>query len=296
MPNQSKSLKQELASRILNDQDTGKEKERKNLISVLKRLGLSSYEVTPGESPDFMVTFNNGDKQSLLACELTNFYGDRRGRKRRSRERRFFSKWQKIALKLRKELDERGLIYTYGALSFAKPTPYVLDSIKDDLLVEELVNISKSHAGKAVLISFPIQDYPILNSLLVTLSLREYPETGILWWCSHIQSGVVPNAKKAIIDIVAQKLALTHSYNWRDASEKWLLIVAEAKGLNDIAIIDDPHIPEEFPHMDFTRIILWERFQDELVQLFPSFVERYDSSLLRRDSEQYPQALIPFVA
>jgi len=143
---------------------------------------------------------------------------------------------------------------------------------------------------------FPIQDFPLLSALLTSLRLYQYPETGILWWCAHLQSDSVADPNDALIHSIATKIDKAQSYNWENATEKWLVIVAEAKGLADLAVLtEDPEISKQFGTVEFTRIILWDRFLDEIIEIFPTFRKLCDSLAQVRHLEYYPESLKPFI-
>jgi hypothetical protein len=299
MTTHQRSIKHALASRGLYEDSSGKQKEIESLAAVLERLGLGSYQIEPSESPDFFVSFKKDNSELVLGCEMTNLYSDSvQGDKTPgSPQRRLFEKWKRIAKALRHQLDQAGLENIYGVLFFKDSSPSALDSCRASELITELVRICKEQPPSSTPIIFPVQGFPLLSKLLTQLGLYQYPEKGILWWCAHLRSGLVSDPGNALINVIAAKSAKAQSYAWKDAAEKWLLIVAEARMVTDtVTGIDDFQLESiaDAP-LGFTRIILWDRFLDEIIELFPVFKKRCDSQAQTRNLENYPEAIRPFI-
>jgi hypothetical protein len=103
-------------------------------------------------------------------------------------------------------------------------------------------------------------EMPILSTLVKRIRVLEEDGEGRLWWPSHIQSGEVPPIDDAIVAAIQAKGKLATSFDWREAEEKWLLLVAEAHGLTDIiGSARDIALPE-LPSFPFTSVVLWDRF------------------------------------
>lgn len=276
----------------------GKEREEAALAAVLHRLGLGEFEIMRSESPDFFVSLKHRAATLCVACEMTTLYSDRpkSGRALGSPQRRFFRKWTDLATRLRCRLDEVGLVNLYGVLDFNIPSPAVLDSVKIDSLIDELVSLCKRHSETRSDLAFPVGGFPLLHSLLSSIRLYQCTEPGALWWCGQLQSGPVPEPTDALIDIIRTKVEKAHSYDWRDVTERLLVVVAEARGTADVAVnIKDPGIRESVPDVEFTTIVLWDRFMDDLVELYPVFAKLCDSTTGMRCLECYPLAFKPFV-
>lgn len=300
MANKLKSYRDSLASRILYDDFTGKEKkleEGKVLEGFLQRIGFGCLKFTDNESPDFFITLSNERSQKTIACELTSFYNDIFD-KRGSKEKRLFEKWKKIARQLRVELDRHGngLEFVYGVLSFKEPTTHVLDLMDVDVLIDELVKITKMNFNFSSITRFPIEGFPLLSRLLDELRLFVYPETGLLWWLAHLQSGSVNNPELALIKIIENKNLEASSYYWKDIEEKWLIIYAESHGLADLAYISqDPEIAKKIKRIQFTRIYLWNKFFEDITELFPSFRKICDSDANVRNKQYLPKSVQLFI-
>jgi len=213
------TLKEELASRALYDHRSGKELERHILEGFLARLQVMSYKVEDSERPDFRITFGNG--QVIVGCELTMFNSDSPlgAQKGGSMERRLHSQWKKFSASLRKELDGNGLLYIYGAVHFADPSLHIFDDFDPKDLQRELVRLcTKVCLTRGVvktIDSFDDIEYPILSKSVHSIYLRDcYPETGILWWCGHLQTGEVKDPTDTLIQVIAAKAAKASSYEW----------------------------------------------------------------------------------
>jgi len=304
MSKESKSIKEALASSILYESATGKTEEIKILHGFLERLGFVDY--TPRdttESPDFFIDFSYQDLQATIAIELTFFYNTlgQENRNFGASEKRFIEQWKRIARRLRQELDKIGgdMKYVYGSLSFQNPGPYALDPVGHDDLIAELLKVTQKNLNKSeriTTIEFPNPDYPTLSSSLKSVALSVWDEEGILWWCSHIQSGTVNDPNDAILRIIRNKNQTAQSYQWNNVNERWLVIYAASEMLSDMAIIaGDFDVSREIPNIEFTRIILWSKFTESITELFPRFQAICDPSKGTRNVECYPLEIQPFV-
>ena len=293
-----KPIKNALASWVLYDDSTGKQKEANSLTAVLARLGLGNYQITSSESPDFLVSFKTDNSEDKLACEVTDFFSDivDNAKNLGSPRKRLFELWKRIAKELRQRLDQAGLENVYGVLFFRDPSPMALNSCRPNQLIKELVKICEKYRGRTEEIVFPVQGFPHLNELLTMLRLFRYPETGILWWCAHLRSGYVDAPEDALLNIIRAKVAKAQSYNWENAVEKWLIIVAEARLLADTAtFFNDPKISKHFEGVEFTRIILWDKFRDDVIEIYPAFRMLCDSHAQIRNFDYYPEVLKPYI-
>ncbi len=298
-----RTLKEELASRVFYDHSSGKNQERHILEGFLARLQLTSYEVEDSERPDFRIIFGNGTV--VVGCELTLFSADFdvRGKKGGSMERRLHSQWEKFATSLRSELDKNGLLFIYGAVHFKNRSYNIFDQVDLELLQKEIVHLCSRvdvarNASKSLDI-FDDTDYPTLNSFADRLYLRDcYPETGILWWCGHLQSGEIapgqlrhgdilltpvnkigerpvvshPEMTEALVRHIAAKAAKASCYEWNQAAQKWLLVYAANTGLKDLAFVaDDPEIVHRITRVPFDAVFLWNKFSEDITELYPHF-------------------------
>ena len=125
MSDEKKSISNELASRVLCEDENGhskKEKEKKYLTAILTRLGLENYCIEESERPDFFIHFKKDLNKVIVACELTNIYSDSmNNEKGGSHKKRLFEKWKRIAQEIQCKLDQEGLEDAYGVLFFKEP-------------------------------------------------------------------------------------------------------------------------------------------------------------------------------
>ena len=125
MSDEKKSISNELASRVLCEDENGhskKEKEKKYLTAILTRLGLENYCIEESERPDFFIHFKKDLNKVIVACELTNIYSDpMNNEKGGSHKKRLFEKWKRIAQEIQCKLDQEGLEDAYGVLFFKEP-------------------------------------------------------------------------------------------------------------------------------------------------------------------------------
>lgn len=111
---------------------------------------------------------------------------------------------------------------------------------------------------------------PFLAHAVDCLYVCVFPsERGLLWWCAHFQSGVVPDSANAVLRAVTEKQHKARSYSWGATKERWLLIYAAGEGLADLAaLVEDPENTTPSP---FTRVFLWDGFSESIHCLSPEF-------------------------
>lgn len=290
-----RSLKYALASRCLYEDWPGdkKKSESTSLLNVFLRLGLTHYKIIEGESPDFLVTFSRGQVKTTIGYELTGLYSD--STIGGSQGKRDFEVWKIIAKKLRKRLDRAGHEHLYGVLYLKGDEGQALKCLGNDGALEELERVCDLYSQNYTDIVFPRSGFPLLNSSLAQVRLFKYDERDLLWWCAHFQSGEVSDPTSALIETVKAKTKRAEKYLWKGADEKWLVIVAESNGLIDLAAnIADPEISKHVSPIGFTRIILWERWNEDVIQLFPAFTKFCDGIAMRCHLEHFPEILLPF--
>ena len=280
---------------------SGKKAKELNIVEgFLERIGLGHFDIDSGESPDFFIAFVKEGRTELLACEITQFYSDDDPDPATSgsRERRFFEIWMRIAQSLREALDKegQGLEFAYGVLQFRQPGPKALDRVDRDKLVTELVHLSKAFFPATETVSFPHKDFPLLSKLISQVRITRNDETGILWRYSHLQSGEVNDPTRRLIQIVKAKNRSALDYAWRDSSLRWLTIYAEAKMLADHAhLTADPLISGTVAGVQFSHIYLWDKFSEDIFEIFPSFRTICNGHEQFRNLDAIPEQLKPFL-
>ncbi len=220
-----KTRKNNFSSKGLYDDSSGKEQEIKVLHGFLKRLQLDHYEVIAGERPDFTVNFALNGQNVSVGCEITYYFADKGSRG--SAQARFVRQWKKFAKSLRVALDNEGQKYKhlYGAIHFNDPDFNIMDRFDNAAFISQIVFAVKHTRSKEHLSNFRKDVLPLLAEHVDHIYLRDTtPETGVLWWPSHLQSGEVPDPTANLLEIMQEKDAVGHAYNWGNVAEKWLLI------------------------------------------------------------------------
>ena len=101
---EKKSLRETLASKILYDTLSGKERERRILVGFLTRLQLNLGEINSNEKPDFFFSLASSSGNLDVACEITEYFSDAGAHG--SLQARFIRQWRRFAIALRARLNE----------------------------------------------------------------------------------------------------------------------------------------------------------------------------------------------
>lgn len=272
-----KSIKSYLASRVLYQDRKGKNKEIKVLENFLKRMKIKNYYIEVSESPDFFIKFNSGE---IIGCELTFFYNDVLGN-HGSEEKRFFEQWRPFSNRLLEQLknNDTNNEKVYGAIHFKCPSYTNLDDINENVFIDEIINIVNKNRSEIVskesltLYNKDFDSFPLFRDNVKKLYLKYFEqENNLFWWCAHLQSGVVKDSVDRVVEIVNNKNDKSLKYKWGNVSYKWLIIFAEALGLNDVAWIKcDPELNHRCKSMQFQAVYLWEQFNEDIIELFPTY-------------------------
>jgi hypothetical protein len=109
-----------------------------------------------------------------------------------------------------------------------------------------------------------------------------------------LKSGEVPPLDGAIVDAVRTKSALAASYDWQNSDERWLLLVAEARGLMDVIggarKID---LPTDLT-VAFTWVLVWDRFSEDLWAVYPQHAVICDGGKQLRRPQLLPERIRRF--
>jgi len=282
-PHNRKRAWQELPSRIFADDASGKDLEAKLMREFLRTMRISRYTLLPRERPDFWIQFAEENRQVLCGCELTLFNSDSiiQTSKGGSAERRFFSQWNEFARKLRADIlqSNRKLASVYGAVFFNQSRLDIFDEYDEATLRKEIVDILQSWSGQSRIERFDPKRHPLLSTYVEHIFVEDTAvQDGPLWWCAHLQSGTIPNATKALAEIISNKCERARNYDWDDATKRWLVICARATGLADVGFIQENPMVVVRPHMvPYTEIFFWERAFGTVIEVFPTFRARNSS-------------------
>lgn len=292
-----KTLKHSLASKGLYDDSSGKGQEVKVLHGFLQRLQLGHYKAIAGERPDFTLNFGLDGQNVSVGCEITHYFADKGSRG--SGQARFVGQWKKFAKSLRAELDKEGQRYKhlYGAIHFNNPDFDIMDRFDNAALISEIVFAVKDTKSKQHLSNFEKAVLPLLAEHVNHIYLMNTtPESGVLWWPSHLQSGEVPDPTTSLIEIVQEKNAVGHAYDWGNVAEKWLLIYSGAAGIADMVVLPpDLKVSQTLGKLCFDRVYVWDRFFESIDEIFPKVSKLFsaESNVLYR--KLYPTAVRPFI-
>lgn len=293
-----KPLKASLASRIFyGDPQNQNEEERLVLDKILKRLQLGYCNIEKSERPDFFLNFSRGEHAAVIACELTDFYMD--AGIHGSAQRRFVVKWKDFAKKLRKRLDEEceeGKYY-YGAIHFKSSDFEILDKFDINLIINEIISLVVTAKDISELKDFSRTKSPVLFQHVSHIYLRDTrPETDILWWPAHLQSGLIEDPRERLIAIVSDKNSAARNYLWKKSTEKWLVIFSASEGVSDmVGLYSNPEIRDKLGDLVFDKVYVWNKFFESIDEIYPEFKNLFSagSELLYRS--RYPESVRAFI-
>ncbi len=244
------------------------------------------------------MTFSSEECQVTVGCELTNYYAG--SEKRGSPQARFQRQWKKFSKSLRERLDNEGEMYRYlyGAIHFHAAGFALFDGIDSNALTAEIIAaVKKVDSVQFPLANFNFNESPILATHVHHIYLKNTaPETGILWWPAHLQSGRITDPRDRLIEITKGKNAKAKTYDWKSASEKWLLIYSESEGISDmVGLYTDPEIRANLGQLVFDRVYVWNKFLESIDEIYPNFITLFkaDSNTLHR--KIYPLLVRPFI-
>ena len=275
---QKKLLKDSLASKALPSfLQSKKESEKAIMQGFLERIGIQQFTLTERERPDFEISIPLENDHVTIACELTDFATDKKSYG--SGDRRFQKLWLSFAEALRRRLQNEGLSHYYGAIHFKTPDRTKLPA-KNEVLIEEIVQAVKQcipHNQNNGSFTIKPAGFPTLEQHIEHIYIKNTtPEHDILWWCAHLQTGEMSlvDTINGIQNSIVDKNNSANSYQWPDSKEKWLLVYAPSRGIHDTAFIESSVEEVEkikFQSACFDRIFLWDKWGENVYQLYPSF-------------------------
>jgi hypothetical protein len=189
-------------------------------------LGLGTVEVQ--ERPDIIARFP-GDL--CVGIELRTIFADETVHG--SAHQRFRSKWIATMKRVRDELTREHPVVPYCVVYFRNPSYESLRGLPQRKLETELVAVGRI-LRSSLEIMFPVRDLPLLNSFLVSIKVIDRDGSDLLGWPSHLQSGAVSRLDDAVAIAVREKVTLARTFEWGSASERWLLLVAQGHGPEDV--------------------------------------------------------------
>ncbi|MFH1421508.1 MAG: hypothetical protein ABIH42_02165 [Planctomycetota bacterium] len=273
--------------------DIQKKYQENRLVSgLLLRLGFTGTKIILNERPDALVDFSDANAASTrLGCEICSLQGDCGARGSKLRE--FHSRWIKIMERVVTALSSHNTIVPYCTVFFRNSSYSCLSDIRDCKLVSEFV-IAGQHLCETPKLTFPNNDMPNLSLILSEIRVVESDGNGLLWWPAHLKSGENPILDDAIVEAVKAKSKIAVSFDWKNAAEKLLLLIAEGRGLTDvIGEARKVNLPS-YLKIPFTWILVWDRFSEDIWSLFPRYAEICDGEKKVRRSQFIPLKLRKF--
>ncbi len=228
----------ELARATLFDWPCGKALESNLITEMLTSLGCSEVKPEASEKPDFFFALEIRGRMLRVGCEMTSLYTDVSDSTTGggSREARFRERWQLFAKRLNRALLESKdscLKSVYGAIHFLHPDYEVLDRVDETVMIAEIVNLLKESPCVDRIDSFSSQLYPQLAAHVNHIWTADVVDEPTLWWAAHLRTGMMRDPSPAIIRAVTDKAATAMKYDWRDSEQRWLVITAPGRGIQD---------------------------------------------------------------
>ena len=245
-----------------------KDQEHATVSGLLLRLGFSGFQITPNERPDALVDFSDAKGTVRLGCEIQALQSD--DGPSGSELREFHSRWIRVMERVIATLRGDGVAVPYCNVLFRDLTYSALRHVPDHQMISEFVRAGRRLRVTSTLV-FPQSDLPTLSSILSKIQVVNSDGLGLLWWPAHLQSGEVPALDGAVVEAVCAKGKLAATFDWKDADEKLLLLVAEARGLTDVmGYAREIKLPTH-PTLPFTWVLIWDRFSEDIWAIFPNY-------------------------
>ena len=187
--------------------------------------------------------------------------------------------------------------YLYGAIHFKNGDFNILDRFNNDAFVNEIIVAVKEMPNVSCIESFHPNDFPLLSIHVDHIYLKNTdPETGILWWPAHLQSGEIKDPTDRLVEIVKEKNESASTYDRNTPQHKWLLIYSASEGLTDmVGVYSDPKISTELGKLNFDKVYVWNKFLEEIDEIYPKFVKIFSAKAQGLHSKRYPLNVRPFI-
>ena len=212
-----------------------------------------------------------------------------------SAHQRFRSKWIAMMSRVQQQLAREHSVVPYCVVHFRNSSYESLRNLPQRKLEAEFVGVGRVLRTSPEIV-FPVRELPILSSFLASVKVIDTDGSGLLWWPSHLQSGAVSGLDEAVTAAVGEKAMLAQTFNWQDARERWLLLVVQGHGPEDVAGHQRPYATPTVASNPFTAIIVWDCFSEDIWTIFPDHRVICDRAAQSRDISAFPAALRPFVA
>ena len=214
----------------------------RNVVSVLvDRIGFCVAQIESGERPDFRLEIQTANGPLGAGCEVTLFHNASADElaSTGSMETRLWNQWTRFAKRLRDALDEHDeLSRIYGALHFRRLGHDVLDEVDRDALIKDVVRLLTISPPMAVLADFDETLYPELSRHVQQIwTCRVLGAEAFLWWCAHLQTGILRNPGIVLRERVVAKASSAATFDWKNVARgaRWLAIGALGQAVDDHA-------------------------------------------------------------
>lgn len=133
----------------------------------------------------------------------------------------------------------------------------------------ELISHVSAQPDYAWLADFDPAIYPLMAHNVAKIWTSHIVDAcGPLWWLAGLQSGVLQDPGPAIEERVRDKAAKSLTYAWSDTRHRWLMIVAQGRGIHDHVPVPRDIVCPAVDH-GFSAIVLVELQARYVQQLFP---------------------------
>jgi hypothetical protein len=267
------------ASKILLTIKTDSKEEETEIVGgFLTRLQYTPQSVTLHEKPDFEIVLN--DKQ--IGIEVTKYYSDYTLKGSKLQQK--LSEWKRFAEKLRSKLltVDKGYVYLYGSIHFCNEDVNYSELLNDNYINELVILLQSIDLERTEQKTVKIQadKFPNLSRHIESIFFRDtYPEDVYLWWDSSLQSGQVLHNESSLKFIIDKKEESSKKYK-KHYLQKWLIIYAGGKGLQDIFDRDSQNSYAnssiEISTDYFSHIYVWDKFTETIFQVYPYYKKIFD--------------------
>lgn len=241
---------------------------------VLRRTGhpftqLNTEQGKKQERPD-IIAYES--KSLTIGIEVTELYAsDTQAKEHHD----IWTAWTEFAEDIQNELRRKGLAHLYASIMPHQPKNGSQELFarlpKGEArrtMLQELVSLAQHLSQKNGSYKFDARAYPVTASFASSLAyLNTYPEE-CYWWRADLQSGLTPMTTTDIQRDINNKRAKAQEYEWDNANERWLIMVARSHGIIDIAPrINSINDFEKLRIDPFTSIFIWEWFSNDIHQI-----------------------------
>lgn len=262
--------------------ETKKQTERRLAAGALNRMGLGVACIEMQDCPDVMALFP-GDQR--VGIEVRRIFADE-GRAG-SAEEKFRGDWIAIMNRVHEKLAVEHPVVPYCVVDFSNTSYEIQRGFPQRQLIAEFVAVGRSLRSASAIV-FPVEGLPLLSAFLSSVRVITPDGSGLRWWPSHLQSGTVSNLDEAVAAAIHGKIKLAEKYDWRGARERWLLLAAEAHGLQDVIGGSRPFaVPAEVSTV-FTTVMVWDRFSEDIWTIFQTTASSAMAPLNRATSRHFP--------